>query len=177
MTIGQVSKAILATWLFWLAISFWNPGLLGALPLLPVLPLTPAALNYYGRFLDFLFLPIGLAAAMAAIFIVRRARGRSTIVTTVLANAIFLATLLLAAEGWRYIAMHRALAAAEPDCWYVRPFITSIAIGGREFNHASHALYRKGDQIFVWSYRDVGFFEVPETTYRNLDNVDDCRPR
>jgi hypothetical protein len=177
VTFGQVSKIVLATWLFWLAVSSWNFGLLGGLLLLPVLPLSPAVLDYYGRFLDFLFLPIGLAAAVAVVFIARRGRGRSTIVTTALANAIFLATLLLAAEGWRYVVMHRALAAAEPDCWYARSFVSSIALGGKEFNTSSHALYRKANRVFVWSYRDIGFFEVPETTYRNLGNVDDCQLR
>ena len=168
-------RVLLVSWVFWTVVSFYNFSFLSGL-IIPII--WPFLGNSYLQFLPFALLPLvgALVAMVIAMVGLRLVKARPLLGAVVLVNLAFLAAFVGVAELQRAQLMDRAIAEANPDCFKTRSFGSSLASAGNEFGSNPHAVYRKDGRFFVWSYRDLGFFEIPETISRNL-NLGQCAVR
>jgi hypothetical protein len=160
---------LLATWLFWLLVSFWNFGFLMPFGVPLLLPFAP---RFYAPFENFFHWPLRVgagAALITALVFIGIPRGILLFVATLAVNLAFLVAFVSTAEIRHFQSVAAALSEVQPDCSQSRSFLSSLSIAGGEFQTDPHGVYRKGDRVFLWSYRDQAFFEVPVTIYKNLD--------
>jgi len=161
------SKILLPTWLFWAAVSLLNFSFLGGLAIPPLLFLG----DFYLKSLSFAIWPAVVASCAATVIAIRLFRnGKGSLVNkTIGINAIFLVAFLASAEVRTAIAMRTAAQELRFDCFDGRPFFVSLLRAGEEFQFRPHAVGNIGSEFYLWSYRDMRFFPVPESIWKNLE--------
>lgn len=158
-----MKRAFLITWAFAALISLVN---LSALWGLAVLPLLIVALPYFMTWSDFLIGPLGVGI-LAALLTWQARR------SVVAVNIAFWFAFIASADAWR----SRLMAEAVPEgaaCVETHSFLRSLTFADEEYQFDVHAAVVIGAEVKVWSYRELDFFELPWTIYRNLDFTD-CR--
>lgn len=161
---------LLTSWMFWIAFSavfnhLFLPGLLFP-------PLLWAMFPFTFRFSGFLALPLVLAVTMAGIVFLALFRSYSLsrpIFQAIAVNAAFL-LILFGASEFRKNSIIKALAdRAGADCVQINSFVDSVQHLGSKPAFHPHAAYRRGNEVYLWSYRNQNFFPVPETISRNIE--------
>ena len=138
-----------------------NLDMLWPIILPPLAPLVAAP------WFDFLALPLAAASAGGVI----TAIGRGGVVA---ANLVFWLVFFATAEWRRIELMMPPGQGGPPDCIEATPFLRSLTFAGEPFQFQLHAAYVRDGRVMLWSYRDLGWFEIGPNTYRNLE-FDECR--
>lgn len=166
----KIIKFVLLTWLFWMVISLWNFRFLLGVAFPPLIFLLP---SFYLKYFDFLIVPIvvgivGMGFAIRAVF-ERLTDDDAVFQSVVLINLGFLAPFVAAAEVQKRVLIAATLPSSAVECFSSRSFPSSVAIAGLPFQSDVHAVYVKGGEVFLWSYRNLAFSPAPKTTYRNVN--------
>lgn len=150
-----MKRALLITWAFAAAVALLNIGTLW--PLI----LTPLALVSFTTWIDFLLGPLGVGVLAA--LLAWQARQK-----VIAMNFAFWFAFFASAEALRSRMMAEALP-AQAICTETHSFVRSLTFAGDAFQFDVHAAAVVGDTVKVWSYREMDFFDIPPTLYRNLD--------
>lgn len=156
-----MKKAVLFTWAFAAAVSLLNFGTLWPLLVTPLAPLS------FERWLPFLVVPLGIAAALALItFLIRR--------NVILINVVFWLGFFGAAEAWSMVKKFHSTWGKQNYCYEESSFLHSLTFANHAYQFDIHAAYILPDRVMLWSYADMDYFEVGPNIYRNLDFAE-CR--
>ncbi len=166
--------AAAVTWGFWAIVSLWNLGFLGGFTVPVLLFFLPEFYLKYWNFVEWPLLMSFLCAGVAGGLVYLIAPSMPLGLKMLVVNIMVLCVFVLSADLKRSHLMDSAVRAAKAECFDSRSFISSVGIAGEDFQFDVHAVYRKGSEIFVWSYRDQSFFKIPETISRNL-NLMGCK--
>ncbi|MDR7220095.1 hypothetical protein [Aminobacter aminovorans] len=161
--------AAAVAWGFWAAVSLWNFEFLGGLAVPALLLVLPDFYLKYWNFVEWPVLVSLFCACMAGGLVHLMAPSVPLGSKVLVVNIVLLCVLVLSADFRKNHLMDAAVRAANAECFGSRSVISSVGIAGEEFQFDVHAVYRKGSEVFVWSYRDLSFFKIPETISRNLN--------
>ncbi len=161
--VNKFFKVVFFTWAFWSVIFSINFDFLWG----PFFIFT--AKHHYTTYHEILTLPLIVAFTVTIVFVVVLRKMRNpTLLNICAVNVIFLSTLLLSAENYKVAKVTNSARQLGYDRLVQQSFLKSVLYSGHEFQMCVHALLCKDNETWIWSYREMNFFLIPETISRNV---------
>ncbi len=167
-------KALLYTWLFWIAVGLININLMATILLIPVLPLWPYLWSYYENVHEFLLVPGGVDFILSALFATyvvksKKFRRSGVLIKTLFVNVVFMLSFFVTGDFYKSHLISKTLVEKNVDCFWQGTFMNSMSIAGREFQFNIHAVAVIEGEPYFWSYRDLNFYKTERNTYQNIN--------
>ena len=168
----NVLPILTRTYVFWASLSLLNFWFLAPLAFPPLLLLKLS----YGKFVEFLLLPIAISSAALAVSLalvrwripkyldLQSTKGWATFIF----NGLFLVVFLLVADVYKNHLISKDLRARKPECVQINSFYSSVLNAGEEYQFHAHAFFTENGRNFYWSYSKRKFFPGNEGLDKNF---------
>lgn len=142
-------------------------GLVVAIAVVPAVMAEAAA---HGRFLAPILAAATGTAAVAGVAMAALRRPSGLTARALAAQIVFLAAFILVGEHRKRTLVTEAAAGLGASCLHAPSFVASVRDVWSHLRLTPHALVRVERATLVWSFREMRYLDVPETTARNLDH-------